>query len=284
MNKTLSKIKRSTWALVEPNAQVAAFDGQGRLIQNTAERYAFTSDSAMREPDGRAIITLARDARLRRVVEPGAAIVEAVWHLDDALVGILGLGRAPQLVHPSAGGDRRHDANVPLADALDPLGQALEARWVEAVVGAQELGPLEPTQRGGPILVLVDAGVGGPAVVAQARVAVAVDDRGKVVGRRVVADDQLPRRVCLAQHTLDGPRQPPSVVPDRDEDRERDGHRGFLPICLARPRSAGWLPSRARAGSSGQPRSFSEISDTSRGHATWRTGSSNRRPRSKPGA
>ena len=42
---------------------LAAFDGQGRLIQNTAERYAFTSDSAMREPDGRAIITLARDAR-----------------------------------------------------------------------------------------------------------------------------------------------------------------------------------------------------------------------------
>ncbi len=42
---------------------LAAFDSQGRLIQNAAERYAFTSDSAMREPDGRAVITLARDAR-----------------------------------------------------------------------------------------------------------------------------------------------------------------------------------------------------------------------------
>jgi hypothetical protein len=42
---------------------LAAFDSQGRLLQNPAERYAFTSDSVMREPDGRAIITLARDAR-----------------------------------------------------------------------------------------------------------------------------------------------------------------------------------------------------------------------------
>jgi len=42
---------------------VAAFDGKGGLIANTAERYAFTNDTVMREPDGRAIITLARDAR-----------------------------------------------------------------------------------------------------------------------------------------------------------------------------------------------------------------------------
>ena len=42
---------------------LAAFDGQGGLIQNAAERYAFSSDSVMREPDGRAVITLARDAR-----------------------------------------------------------------------------------------------------------------------------------------------------------------------------------------------------------------------------
>ena len=42
---------------------LAAFDGQGGLIQNAAERYAFNSDTVMREPDGRAVITLARDAR-----------------------------------------------------------------------------------------------------------------------------------------------------------------------------------------------------------------------------
>jgi hypothetical protein len=42
---------------------LAAFDGQGGLIANPAERYAFNSDSVMREPDGRAIIALARDAR-----------------------------------------------------------------------------------------------------------------------------------------------------------------------------------------------------------------------------
>jgi hypothetical protein len=42
---------------------LAAFDTRGRLIANAAERYDFTSDTVMREPDGRAIITLARDAR-----------------------------------------------------------------------------------------------------------------------------------------------------------------------------------------------------------------------------
>jgi hypothetical protein len=42
---------------------LAAFDSQGALIQNAAERYAFTSDTVMREPDGRAVITLARDSR-----------------------------------------------------------------------------------------------------------------------------------------------------------------------------------------------------------------------------
>lgn len=42
---------------------LAAYDGRGRLIANAAERYAFNSDSVMRDPDGRAVITLARDAR-----------------------------------------------------------------------------------------------------------------------------------------------------------------------------------------------------------------------------
>jgi hypothetical protein len=42
---------------------IAAFDGRGGLIQNSAERYGFNSDTVMREPDGRAVITLARDAR-----------------------------------------------------------------------------------------------------------------------------------------------------------------------------------------------------------------------------
>jgi hypothetical protein len=42
---------------------LAAFDGRGGLIANAAERYAFNTETAMREPDGRAVITLARDAR-----------------------------------------------------------------------------------------------------------------------------------------------------------------------------------------------------------------------------
>jgi hypothetical protein len=50
---------------------LAAFDAQGRLIQNAAERYAFSSD--MREPDGRAVITLARDARPGNWLPSGSA-------------------------------------------------------------------------------------------------------------------------------------------------------------------------------------------------------------------
>jgi hypothetical protein len=42
---------------------LAVFDGFGKLIANAAERHGFTSSTAMREPDGRTVITLARDAR-----------------------------------------------------------------------------------------------------------------------------------------------------------------------------------------------------------------------------
>jgi hypothetical protein len=42
---------------------IAAFDGRGGLIHNAADRYAFNSETVMREPDGHAVITLARDAR-----------------------------------------------------------------------------------------------------------------------------------------------------------------------------------------------------------------------------
>jgi hypothetical protein len=54
---------------------LAAFDSQGRLrlIQNAAERYAFSSDSVMRESDGRATITLARDARPGNWLPTGSA-------------------------------------------------------------------------------------------------------------------------------------------------------------------------------------------------------------------
>jgi hypothetical protein len=42
---------------------LAIYDGQGRLIGNAAERHAFNSGTVMREPDGRTVIALARDAR-----------------------------------------------------------------------------------------------------------------------------------------------------------------------------------------------------------------------------
>ena len=44
------------WAL-------AVYDGQGRLIANAADRYAFNSSTAMPRVDGGTVINLARDAR-----------------------------------------------------------------------------------------------------------------------------------------------------------------------------------------------------------------------------
>jgi hypothetical protein len=52
----MDEFEPSWWSL-------AVFDGAGKLIANAAERYGFTSGTAMREPDGRTVVTLARDAR-----------------------------------------------------------------------------------------------------------------------------------------------------------------------------------------------------------------------------
>jgi hypothetical protein len=64
---------------------LAAFDSQGRLIQNAADRHAFSSDNVMREPDGRAIITLARDARPGNWLPSGSASrISLVLTVQDA--------------------------------------------------------------------------------------------------------------------------------------------------------------------------------------------------------
>jgi len=42
---------------------LAAYDGQGRLMANTADRYAFNSQTVMRSTNGEYTIVLARDAR-----------------------------------------------------------------------------------------------------------------------------------------------------------------------------------------------------------------------------
>jgi hypothetical protein len=44
------------WAL-------AVYDGQGRLVANAADRYAFNSSTAMHRVDGSTVINLSRDAR-----------------------------------------------------------------------------------------------------------------------------------------------------------------------------------------------------------------------------
>jgi hypothetical protein len=64
---------------------ISAFDGRGGLIQNVAERYGFNSDTAMREPDGHAVITLARDARPGNWLPIGSSSrVTLVFTIQDA--------------------------------------------------------------------------------------------------------------------------------------------------------------------------------------------------------
>ena len=63
---------------------LAAFDRRGSLIPNAADRYAFSSDTAMREPDGRAVIVVARDARAGNWLPIGAGKVTLVLTVQDA--------------------------------------------------------------------------------------------------------------------------------------------------------------------------------------------------------
>ena len=63
---------------------LAVFDRRGRLIPNAADRYAFNSDSAMREPDGRAVIVAARDARPGNWLPVGGGKITFVLTVQDA--------------------------------------------------------------------------------------------------------------------------------------------------------------------------------------------------------
>jgi hypothetical protein len=63
---------------------LGAFDSKGGLIQNPAERYGYNRDTAMREPDGRAVITLARDARPGNWLPiGGGSRINLVFTVDD---------------------------------------------------------------------------------------------------------------------------------------------------------------------------------------------------------
>lgn len=63
---------------------IAAYGGQGQLIQNTAERYGFNTSTVMREPDGRAVIMLARDARPGNWLPVGGSRLSVVLTVQDA--------------------------------------------------------------------------------------------------------------------------------------------------------------------------------------------------------
>lgn len=52
---------------------ITAFDEHGRLIPNSVQRSAFTSDTASFGPDGRAVVSLARDARPGNWLPTGGA-------------------------------------------------------------------------------------------------------------------------------------------------------------------------------------------------------------------
>jgi hypothetical protein len=77
---------------------LAVFDGQGRLIQNGAERHAFNSSTAMREPDGRTVIVLARDARPGNWLPSGRSgrVVLVLTVQDAGLAAIVRDGGTPK--------------------------------------------------------------------------------------------------------------------------------------------------------------------------------------------
>lgn len=77
---------------------LAVFDGQGRLIQNAAERHAFNGTTAMREPDGRTVITLARDARPGNWLPSGRSsrVVLVLTVQDAALAATVHDGGVPK--------------------------------------------------------------------------------------------------------------------------------------------------------------------------------------------
>jgi hypothetical protein len=77
---------------------LAVFDVQGRLIPNPAERHAFNSATAMREPDGRALVTVARDARPGNWLPSGRGnrIVLVLTVQDQATASIVHEGGAPK--------------------------------------------------------------------------------------------------------------------------------------------------------------------------------------------
>ena len=63
---------------------LAAYDRRGGLIANGADRFTFSSDTAMREPDGRAVIVVARDARPGNWLPVGAGKVTLALTIQDA--------------------------------------------------------------------------------------------------------------------------------------------------------------------------------------------------------
>jgi hypothetical protein len=77
---------------------LSVFDVQGRLIANPAERHAFNSATAMREPDGRALVTVARDARPGNWLPSGRGnrIVLVLTVQDQATASIVHEGGAPK--------------------------------------------------------------------------------------------------------------------------------------------------------------------------------------------
>jgi hypothetical protein len=77
---------------------LAVFDTDGRLIANAADRHAFNGATVMRQPDGRASVTVARDARPGNWLPSGRGnrIVLVLTVLDQATASAVHDGGAPR--------------------------------------------------------------------------------------------------------------------------------------------------------------------------------------------
>lgn len=74
---------------------MAVFDANGRLINNDAKRYAFTSDTIAPDPDGTFLVTLGRDARPGNWLPTrGAGRLVLVFTILDPATGLSSEQRA----------------------------------------------------------------------------------------------------------------------------------------------------------------------------------------------
>ncbi|WP_082506788.1 DNA polymerase III subunit gamma and tau [Arthrobacter sp. Leaf337] len=166
--QTLSKIKRSTWALVEPNAQVSQFDGQVLTLAFTTSGLAGAFGRADHSENLRQAIhkTVGIDCQINAVSggasssassepnpkapasqEPPATSADVAWGLAPATAApAAGPAVSPAAQRPAATPAGRQVADTSPLRAADPAGPADALKATNIANAANEANELEPAK------------------------------------------------------------------------------------------------------------------------------------------